>query len=624
MAEERVGRPEGGATTPGGAGAPGERVLSQVLAALLIVLSASGVAVWLFHGLHVHQIIIVFLAAVLLSAVLYGMVIGMFSALLAAAAFRFFIGDEALSAQITSWGDAALVGLFMGGVWAAGVYTDRLTALSLAADEGEAPDRSLTAWSRSLGGALARARGVDEAAQPLRREGPRALAALIVIGVGAYIGQLMLESMGAAAPALLLLCAVVAVATTLGARFGLAAGILGVAALNAVMTAGPQLAHASLPVLLFEFAVFAGVGWWVGREADRLEGERRALEIMVRAGRDLAATTDEGHVRQALFDALAGINPHGSVRLADEGGAVTHEALRSGGAGPSPSWRTRRLAADGRDVGTVYWTGPKGHAMRDDVISALVDIGASTIVRTRLGVEKADMEFVARTEQLRTILLDAVSHQFRTPLAGIIGSVTSILNLPEPHDRAARRDLLLIIKEQSNRLHRYVENFLAVARLESGSIHPKFEDVVVEPLIYDVWETFGEAGGARRFLHVKIDQAPVRTDASLLSQIFGNVLENAIKFSPEGSVVEVRSRIEGDRIVFDIADQGCGIPADAAPRIFERFYRSRGAIAPGLGLGLYIVRSLAEKLGGSVEARNRADAGSGLVVSIALPLARAA
>jgi signal transduction histidine kinase len=164
---------------------------------------------------------------------------------------------------------------------------------------------------------------------------------------------------------------------------------------------------------------------------------------------------------------------------------------------------------------------------------------------------------------------------------------------------------------------------LSVARLESGSIEVNLTDVHLEPLIYDVWETFGEAGGARRFLQVQVDPEPIRADASLLAQVLGNVLENAIKFSPEESIVDVRSRREGDKLVLEVTDQGVGVQPGAEDHIFRRFFRSPGAKAPGLGLGLYITRSLIEMQGGSVEARNRGDREPGLRVSLILPVAGA-
>jgi two-component system sensor histidine kinase KdpD len=222
------------------------------------------------------------------------------------------------------------------------------------------------------------------------------------------------------------------------------------------------------------------------------------------------------------------------------------------------------------------------------------------------------------------ILLDAVSHHFRSPLTGILGSVTSILSAPDDQDPDARRELLLIIKEQANRLSRYVDSFLSVARLESGSIDVNLADVDVEAVIDDVWESFGEAGGSRRFLQVEIEPHQVRTDPRLLAQVLGNVLENAIKYSPEGSVVDVRGRKQGEQMVLQVVDEGPGVPEDSQGRIFDRFFRSRGAKAPGLGLGLYITRSLVEILGGAADAHNRTDGKSGFMVSITLPLSEVA
>src|SRR5687768_17167022 len=147
-----------------------------------------------------------------------------------------------------------------------------------------------------------------------------------------------------------------------------------------------------------------------------------------------------------------------------------------------PRWRVHPLSADGREVGAVRWRFPGADtAGLDEIAKAVIDLAASAIVRARLNAEKAEMEYVAQTEQLRLVLLDAVSHHFRSPLAGILGSVTSILGLPD-QNMAARRELLLIIKDQTNRLSRYVDNFLSVARLETGAIVPNPADIALEAL----------------------------------------------------------------------------------------------------------------------------------------------
>jgi signal transduction histidine kinase len=107
----------------------------------------------------------------------------------------------------------------------------------------------------------------------------------------------------------------------------------------------------------------------------------------------------------------------------------------------------------------------------------------------------------------------------------------------------------------------------------------------------------------------------------LLAQVLGNVLENAIKFSPEESIVDVRSRRDGDKLVLEVTDQGVGVQAGSEDNIFRRFFRNPGSRAPGLGLGLYIARSLVEMQGGAVAAYNRTDGESGLRVALVFPLA---
>ncbi|HEX7929939.1 MAG TPA: ATP-binding protein, partial [Sphingomicrobium sp.] len=292
--------------------------------------------------------------------------------------------------------------------------------------------------------------------------------------------------------------------------------------------------------------------------------------------------------------------------------------------GPNdPRWGTRRLEAEGRHVGAVRWAFPGSRRDRRDaelLAISLIELGASAIVRVRLRLEREETDYQARAEQLRTILLDAVSHHFRSPLTGIIGSVTSILNLPERHDPSVRNEFLLIIKEQANRLSRYVDNFFSLARLESNSVEIHITQLNFEALIYDVWDRFGDVGGARRYLVVEVEADPIWSDANLLGQIFGNILENAIKYSPEASVVRVVGRTEDGRLHVDTIDEGPGAPPASIGHMFERFYRSQGVKASGLGLGLYITRSLLEMLGGSVTARNRSDGSSGLVISVELPI----
>jgi len=483
---------------------------------------------------------------------------------------------------------------------------------------------------RSAVADLARRRTFDFSWQRTLGAARVGLLPFALLGTATFAALLAREPLGAAASLQIQLAAVLGVAGLFGARYGFAAGVLGAVLLSDVALAGGPSARA--PAALFTLIVFSAAGWGVGWLADQLQRKRSALNALLSASREISTTTDEAVIHRALFNSLTRLNDRGWVECRDDSGAICLSSASAPASARSTSaeggefrgeWRSRQLTADGRTVGSVRWryVGAKTDvAIADEVAASLVDLGASAIVRARLSIEKSEMEFVARTEHLRTILLDAVSHHFRSPLAGILGSVTSVLTLPDEHDEQVRRELLLIIKEQANRLSRYVDNFLSVARLESGSIDMSLAEVQLEPLIYNVWDSFGEAGGARRFLQVHVDQEPVQADPGLLAQVLGNVLENAIKFSAEESIVDVRSRREGDNLVLEVTDQGVGVLPGKEDQIFRRFFRSPGAKAPGLGLGLYITRSLMEIQGGSVEARNRGGREPGLVVSLVLPL----
>lgn len=595
----------------------GDRLIRPILFALLTTGAAAALAAWMFHDLGFVQVAGVLLGAVLLVSTIYGVGAGLLSAMLGALAFNSLIGSAAISSQVQTPVDVILLAVLIASSCVAGVLSDisrrRPSLLSGAGEDLPASGLSGLAMVKLE---------ASESARSLKHDLLRLAGTGLGVCAGLVALLMMQPSVRGGSPALVLAAAVVGLAALHGARFGALSGMVAAISLH-VLSSDAGAANAYWAMALLDMGLLVALGWGVGRFSDQVARERRALKTMTRASREFWAARDESAVWSILFEAVVSLSPQASLRLVDESGAVLHEVERP----DVGRWRSRRLSSDGRDFGAVFWAIPSTGLEslgRDELMASIVDLGASAVARTRLGVEKAEMEFIARTEQLRTILLDAVSHHFRTPLAGIIGSVTSVLNLPEPHDRAARRDLLLIIKEQANRLHRYVENFLSVARLESGAIEMRLEEIAVEPLLYDVWESFGEAGGARRFLHVKVDSGLVRADSALLQQVFGNVLENAIKFSSEGSVVDVRTRRVEDKLVFDITDQGCGVTPPNETRIFERFFRSRGAIAPGLGLGLYITRSLVELQGGVVEAHNRDDGETGLVVSIALPLAEAA
>ncbi|MDP3175224.1 MAG: ATP-binding protein [Phenylobacterium sp.] len=611
--------------------------LVRCLQTLCLVLVAYLVSLGLFYGLGVDRVQIIFLVPVLVASAVFGVWYGFLAALAAAAAYSLFLGLSVFSWRFDTGKDALNVILFLAAAWLAGLYTDGVKRRQNAAKTLMKAGQTLSVHTegRAIGQFLNRA--ASTGAGRWMAELGRAATTTGLIVIAAAAAALLQGLLGHSIVLALLMIAVLASASKFGVSSALLAAVLATLAQEAVVRGPHAVFHLDPVEGLTNLAMFGGVGGWVGAMRARARDERQAIEALFTTGHSLSLETDQNALRSILYEALIGALRDGSVRITDDTGAVLHEHI---GGGPPPQvdpkqlepnqtmeigpWRLRRMSVNGRDVGVVSW---RTHAAPvedrtalDQIVGVITDLGASAIMRAQLSAEKAEMEFVARTEQLRTILLDAVSHHFRTPLASIVGSVTNLLDQSAQYDEGSRHDFLLIIKEQANRLNRYVENFLGVARLESGSIEIKPRAIDLEHALYDVWESFGEAGGARRFLDVRIEDRPIYADPVPLRQILGNVLENAIKFSAEGSVVTVRGRVEEGRSVLEISDEGAGVPPEDLPRIFDRFFRSRTAQAPGLGLGLYITKSLVELMDGAIACRARSDERTGLVVSITLPL----
>jgi two-component system sensor histidine kinase KdpD len=413
-----------------------------------------------------------------------------------------------------------------------------------------------------------------------------------------------------------------------GAALGVGAAVLAALLLVGAAAAAWNIRLSELQAGL-GIVLLGAVGCALGVLFDQLRHERALREAMAAAAGQFFAAPDEAGARRLLLTSLTQLAPAGLFELRDEAGErlslepAKKRAARLGRLAKTKAWTVWPLEADDRQLGSLQWILPGAGARVDateQVITVLADTGASAIAHARLRTEKAEIESVARAEHLRIVLLDAVSHHFRSPLAGILGSVTSILNWPEPRDRSAEQELLLIIKEQANRLSRYVDNFLSLARLEAGSLEVNRSPFNLESLIYDAWDALAEVGGARRYFQVDLEADTIRSDPSLLSQVFSNVLENAIKYSPDGSLVEVRGRFRGDELLIEVCDAGSGAPEASLTRMFDRFYRSPTVKTPGVGLGLYLVRSLVEMLGGRVAAFNRTDGKTGLIVTIRLPI----
>lgn len=254
---------------------------------------------------------------------------------------------------------------------------------------------------------------------------------------------------------------------------------------------------------------------------------------------------------------------------------------------------------------------------REEAARALAELEELTRERDRMQAEAIEAAALRRSDELKTALLRAVSHDLRTPLTAIIAAGAA---LDSPSITAAeRRELSEGVVAEGNRLSRLVENLLDVSRLESGNAEPHRREVGLAEVLEAARRSLGAAGEAVR-LAPDESLPPLDADPAQLERAFANLLENGVVHGG-GHPVLVRSRQVGPRLVVRVVDRGPGIAHADRERIFEPFYRVGGG--EGSGLGLAIARGFIEANGGEVAVESLPGQGSSFVVAFPAPGAAA-
>jgi two-component system sensor histidine kinase KdpD len=256
------------------------------------------------------------------------------------------------------------------------------------------------------------------------------------------------------------------------------------------------------------------------------------------------------------------------------------------------------------------------------LFDALADQAALAIERINL-VEDIDRNRMsAETERLRSALLTSISHDLRTPLASILGSASSLKSFGATIDQKSKDELLESILEEAERLNRFIANLLDMTRLESGAVAPKLELVDLSDVVGSALRrATGVLAAHTVVLSLPSDLPMLKLDPVLFEQALFNLLDNAAKYSPAGSTVNMTGERTGGRVQLAVSDTGSGIPAEDLERIFDKFYRvqSLDHKRAGTGLGLAISRAFVEAMGGTLNAGNR-PGGHGAVFTISLPV----
>lgn len=273
----------------------------------------------------------------------------------------------------------------------------------------------------------------------------------------------------------------------------------------------------------------------------------------------------------------------------------------------------------GHNIGALYVLGSN---ISEAAVHALSNLIAIALEREHAHELAAVADAARKNEQLKSVLLDAVAHEFKTPLTSIKAAATALLS-SETHN-ASENELLTIVDEEADRLTQLVDEAIQMARIEAGQLKLTPQPFDVSQLIATVLKD-EKIIMRERTLKTEIDSVPpVLADLEQIQLVLRQILDNALKYSPAGSQITLGAHVENGEAVVSVSDQGPGIPEYDMPQIFDRFYRGRQVRdrIPGTGMGLAIVREIVQAHGGRIWARNLPARGA--EVSFTLPLAAAA
>lgn len=255
------------------------------------------------------------------------------------------------------------------------------------------------------------------------------------------------------------------------------------------------------------------------------------------------------------------------------------------------------------------------------LMEAWAALAAIAIERVRLTEKAREATLVLESDRLRTALLNSISHELRTPLASIMGSASTLLESDSLYSADERHELLENITDGSKRMNLILSNLLDTARIESGMMKLKYDWCDIEDVIGTALQHLSEQVENRRLeINIRNGTPLLQGDCVLLGQVILNLIDNALKYSPADSSIEIQASAANEGLTVSVADHGIGIPATDMTKVFDKFYRvqhSESSI-PGTGLGLSICKSIIEAHGGKIWAENRSEGGT--VFSFSIPL----
>ena len=460
---------------------------------------------------------------------------------------------------------------------------------------------------------------------------------------------------------------------------------LGVIYLSAVLAAGvlhglrPALAAATVAFLVYNFlfleprysfaigsptdlltlvafwAVALATGSLAGRVRDQARNAQRrasAVSALLAASQALSAADDRLETARVLAEQTAAAAGAKAIVLLPEDGDITPvagapELEKLGAAAMAAArWAWERGEPAGHGTGTLpqtSWTfrplqgvrsrsgvaGIEADALapgsdEERLTLALLDQGAVALERAQLAGDAVETETLRRTDRFRGALMNSVSHDLRTPLSTVLGAATTLIDYGPTLKPEVRKDLLLSIREEAERLSRYVGDLLDMTRLEGGALNIKADWTDIRDVLNAAAERISRRLGSRRLTRdFPVQLSVVSLDQGLLEQALVNILENAIAYSPDGSTIELAAYEDRSSVVISIEDEGKGIPTAELERVFDKFRRmdDQPDRSKGAGLGLAIAKGFVEAMNGRIAAASPIYDGRGTRILISLPKA---
>jgi two-component system sensor histidine kinase KdpD len=371
------------------------------------------------------------------------------------------------------------------------------------------------------------------------------------------------------------------------------------------------------------------------KQAEDAKGRQRETEQLYALSRSILLTDPTQSVGSQAARHIAEIFECPGVALYD---AKTAEVFRGGADDMLQiEGKLRQVAVQGNNfvdpplfVAAILLGGQaigslalKGCSLSDGALQALLNLVAIALerVRTEEAANRADA--ARHSEEFKSTLLDAIAHEFKTPLTSIKAASTSLLS-DSPALSPQFRELAAIIDEETDRLNQLVTEAVRMSQIDAGKIRLERESLDIAQLLARVLEHFdSQCAGRSVRLNPSANLPRVWADPELLALALRQLIDNALKYSPPGSPIGVVADLEGDRVVIRIHDRGPGIPERERERIFDKFYRRSGAAGsgagvPGSGLGLYIAREILRTHGGDLWIEG--DPGEGSEFCAGLPV----